>query len=191
MIFNALVCFGAEPTAQGIVEQVHAKIKSLGAYESEFKARVKGITMGGHYAVSGDDYYLEIAKAEIYGDAKYRREINHKHKEVIVDRVKAGEKNILKNPAQAFDIADKGFDAKVEKSTSKGWSIVLRPTDERLKSIDKIEMEVERATMLPTSLTYEIGGDKITIKFDSFTPLRGEIPRYDQSKYSGYEVIDF
>lgn len=96
-----------EPSADGraaeILEKLAAGFRALGAYGVTFEVSSDEYTTRGRYAVEGENYYIAVGEAEVYCDGKIRYEIDNRRREVTIDDVDTSSRNLLSNPAHAFD----------------------------------------------------------------------------------------
>ena len=60
-------------------------------------------TTRGRYAVEGEKLLYRGGEAEVYCDGKIRYEIDNRRREVTIDDVDTSSRNLLSNPAHAFD----------------------------------------------------------------------------------------
>ena len=93
----------ADGRAAEILEKLAAGFRALGAYGVTFEVSSDEYTTRGRYAVEGENYYIAVGEAEVYCDGKIRYEIDNRRREVTIDDVDTSSRNLLSNPAHAFD----------------------------------------------------------------------------------------
>ena len=93
----------ADGRAAEILENLAAGFRALGAYGVTFEVSSDEYTTRGRYAVEGEKYYIAVGEAEVYCDGKIRYEIDNRRREVTIDDVDTSSRNLLSNPAHAFD----------------------------------------------------------------------------------------
>ena len=89
--------------ADAILAGVSDGFRALGAYGVSFEVRSDEYVTRGRYAVEGENYYLVLGDAEVYCDGAVRYEVDNRRREVTIDVVDTGSRNILNNPVHAFD----------------------------------------------------------------------------------------
>ena len=93
----------AADRADAILAGVSDGFRALGAYGVSFEVRSDEYVTRGRYAVEGENYYLVLGDAEVYCDGAVRYEVDNRRREVTIDVVDTGSRNILNNPVHAFD----------------------------------------------------------------------------------------
>lgn len=197
----------AQEDGQAVLDKLSEKIKSLGDYAVEYVAYVEGYRAEGQYIVSGDSYVItvgpNIAGAdvdyEIICDGKARFEINHNDEEVIIDNINPDDRNILTNPTRAFDFASDSFKSYYRGTKSIDGQmcdlISLLPIYEG-SSLTGIYLSVGVNSGLPVELKYSVDGldgevVARVVKFESSQSITQSTFKFDKSKYSEYELVDF
>lgn len=192
------VSAAADNRSQSILTQLSAKIKALGEYHARFEVVAEDNNIAGVYTVSGDKYFMQTEDYRVISDGKVKYEINHYDREVIVDRIKSGDRNILSNPTRAFDFASDIFNGTyVGTQTVRGVAsdiIKLTPTDSK-STLKSITLAVSQATGLPVEIRYRSEGvtDEVVVRIVKIEsgPLKDAVFKFDRANYAGYEVVDF
>lgn len=188
----------ADNRSQAILTQLSAKIKALGNYHARFEVEAEGNNISGVYAVSGDKYFMQTDDYKVISDGKVKYEINHYDREVIVDRINPGDRNILSNPTRAFDFASDIFTSTyIGTQTVRGVVsdvIKLTPTDSK-STLKSITLAVSQATGLPVEIRYRSEGvsDEVSVRIVKIESgmLKDAVFKFDRTSNPGYEVIDF
>lgn len=176
--------------AAGHLGRLSAFFRSLGSYRVVFEVRSAEASFPGYYSVGDGRYYISLGAAEVYGADDTRYEVDNDRREVVIDRVDASSRNLLNNPAHAFDFMEEEFRA--ESLSDTAGVVTLRLTPRRSGGgIGAIDVSVDRATGRPYRVEYLFEGEKIGIDIRSVTAESAAPARFDRSKYAGYETIDF
>ena len=93
----------AQPRATEILERLAAGFREMDGYGVKFGVVSGDYEARGSYVVEGDSYYLVLGDAEVFADGAVRREVDNRRREVTIDVVDTGSRNILNNPVHAFD----------------------------------------------------------------------------------------
>ena len=184
-----------EPSADGraaeILEKLAAGFRALGAYGVTFEVSSDEYTTRGRYAVEGENYYIAVGEAEVYCDGKIRYEIDNRRREVTIDDVDTSSRNLLSNPAHAFDYIGTQY-APSLMSDAKGRAVVrLTPTSADASPAGEILVTVDTAAMRPESLRYDYDGEQVGIAVLGVAPLDTPLKAFSKGDYKGYEFIDF
>lgn len=165
-------------------------VKALGNYAVRFTVEVGEHRMSGNYSVGSDCYALTLGTVEVYGDTKCRYEVDTSRKEVVVDKVDNTSHNLLNNPLSAFDFI--GDEYIVTGISEQADRVDVRLTP-RQKSEQEgvIEVAIDTKTNLPKRIVYQPSGESIRINIDHIGATKLLPPKFDQTKYRDYEIIDF
>ena len=79
------------------------------SYETEFAVTAGDQCVTGRYVVAGDRYYIAVGDVEAFADGQVRREVDNRHREVTLVAVETENRNILSDPAHAFDLLDGAY----------------------------------------------------------------------------------
>ena len=186
---------GLAPFADGraaeILEKLAAGFRALGAYGVTFEVSSDEYTTRGRYAVEGENYYIAVGEAEVYCDGKIRYEIDNRRREVTIDDVDTSSRNLLSNPAHAFDFIGTQYAPSLV-SDAEGRAVVrLTPTSADASPAGEILVTVDTAAMRPESLRYDYDGEQVGIAVLGVAPLGTPLKAFSKGDYKGYEFIDF
>lgn len=186
---------GLAPSADGraaeILEKLAAGFRALGAYGVTFEVSSDEYTTRGRYAVEGENYYIAVGEAEVYCDGKIRYEIDNRRREVTIDDVDTSSRNLLSNPAHAFDFIGTQYAPSLV-SDAEGRAVVrLTPTSADASPAGEILVTVDTAAMRPESLRYDYDGEQVGIAVLGVAPLDTPLKAFSKGDYKGYEFIDF
>ena len=146
----------------------------------------------GIFMVDGQDYYITIGIMEVYGDGSRRYEVNNERKEVTIDSVDLGSVDLLTNPTHAFDFVDEEFRSELVSYSATAGVLRLVPRDSAL-GISEIEVAMRRdgERVVPTRVTYDYGGDSISIELTAVAWSERGLPRWDKNEYRAYDIVSF
>ena len=146
----------------------------------------------GLFMVDGRDYYITIGIMEVYGDGSRRYEVNNERKEVTIDSVDLGSVDLLTNPTHAFDFVDEEFRSELVSYSATAGVLHLVPRDSAL-GISEIEVAMRRdgERVVPTRVTYDYGGDSISIELTAVAWSERGLPRWDKNEYRAYDIVSF
>ena len=184
-----------EPSADGRAAEILGKLaagfRALGAYGVTFEVSSDEYTTRGRYAVEGENYYIAVGEAEVYCDGKIRYEIDNRRREVTIDDVDTSSRNLLSNPAHAFDFIGTQYAPSLV-SDAEGRAVVrLTPTSADASPAGEILVTVDTAAMRPESLRYDYDGEQVGIAVLGVAPLDTPLKAFSKGDYKGYEFIDF
>ena len=181
----------ADGRAAEILEQLAAGFRAQGAYGVAFEVSSDEYTTRGRYAVEGENYYIAVGEAEVYCDGKIRYEIDNRRREVTIDDVDTSSRNLLSNPAHAFDFIGTQYAPSLV-SDAEGRAVVrLTPTSADASPAGEILVTVDTAAMRPESLRYDYDGEQVGIAVLGVAPLDTPLKAFSKGDYKGYEFIDF
>ena len=181
----------ADGRAAEILEKLAAGFRALGAYGVTFEVSSDEYTTRGRYAVEGENYYIAVGEAEVYCDGKIRYEIDNRRREVTIDDVDTSSRNLLSNPAHAFDFIGTQYAPSLV-SDANGRAVVrLTPTSANASPAGEILVTVDTAAMRPESLRYDYDGEQVGIAVLGVAPLDTPLKAFSKGDYKGYEFIDF
>lgn len=184
-----------EPSADGraaeILEKLAAGFRALGAYGVTFEVSSDEYTTRGRYAVEGENYYIAVGEAEVYCDGKIRYEIDNRRREVTIDDVDTSSRNLLSNPAHAFDFIGTQYAPSLVSDAEDRAVVRLTPTSADASPAGEILVTVDTAAMRPESLRYDYDGEQVGIAVLGVAPLDTPLKAFSKGDYKGYEFIDF
>lgn len=183
------------PGAAGRAGEVLAKLsdgfRTMGAYGVAFEVASDEYATRGRYAVEGERYYLVLGDAEVYCDGSVRFEVDNRRREVTIDVVDTGSRNILNNPVHAFDFLGSEYAASLVGEQDGRAVVQLAPAPGNTSSAGNIVLTVDTATMRPVSLSYDYDGEQVRVSVLGVSPLGGPLKTFAKENYAGYEFIDF
>lgn len=192
VLFALLAAAGscrADDAAQAVLRRTADYVKKLGRYGVSFVLTSGDYLSSGRYAVEGDVYYIEVDNAEVYSDGKTRFEVNHSRKEVSVDDMDTSSRNILDNPTRCFDFVGTDYRSEVESRDGDAVTLHLRAVDPEVEG--DIRLTVSESTGRPSSITYTLYDDSVTVRITDIFSSSERVKRFDRSAYRDYEMIDF
>ena len=181
----------ADGRAAEILEKLAAGFRALGAYGVTFEVSSDEYTTRGRYAVEGENYYIAVGEAEVYCDGKIRYEIDNRRREVTIDDVDTSSRNLLSNPAHAFDFIGTQYAPSLVSDAGGRAVVRLTPTSADASPAGEILVTVDTAAMRPESLRYDYDGEQVGIAVLCVAPLDTPLKAFSKGDYKGYEFIDF
>ena len=181
----------ADGRAAEILEKLAAGFRALGAYGVAFEVSSDEYTTRGRYAVEGENYYIAVGEAEVYCDGKIRYEIDNRRREVTIDDVDTSSRNLLSNPAHAFDFIGTQYAPSLVSDAGGRAVVRLTPTSANASPAGEILVTVDTAAMRPESLRYDYDGEQVGIAVLGVAPLDTPLKAFSKGDYKGYEFIDF
>lgn len=193
LLLLALGAFGAAAAdrAGEILAALADGFRAMGAYEVTFTVAAGDNSVTGDYAVDGERYRMTLADAEVFCDGEVRWEADNRRREVSVDKVDRESRNILDNPAHAFDFVGREYVPELLCERNGVAVVRLRPAAQGASPAGEVTVEVETASMHPRSLSYDYDGERVTVAVERIAPLSSPLGGFDAGKYAGYEFIDF
>ena len=179
----------ADERSQNVLRSVAEYVQALGEYEAEFDVVAGDYRTNGRYGVLGDTYHIEVAQAEVYSDGKVRYEVDHDRGEVNIDVMDLASRNILDNPTRCFDFVGDDYASEIYSEEGGNVTLLLRANDEAIEG--DIYLTVDSTTGRPRKIVYVLYDDRIEVTIVSLERRKNAVKRYDESKYKGYEIVDF
>lgn len=177
--------------AEELLRRLVASIKALGDYGVSFAVESGDQTVEGHYSVSGNRYSMTLGDAEVFCDGKVRYEVDHRRREVVIDRVNESSRNIVDNPTRAFDFLDAQYRASLVSEAGSCAVVRLTPAEGGALPVGSILLEVDTSAAKPRSLTYDFDGEQIVVRVSRIAAEHAALRTFDASACKGYEFIDF
>jgi hypothetical protein len=81
--------------------------------------------------------------------------------------------------------------ASFEEISSSEWRLVLRPAEGVLEGIEFVVLDVDRNSMLPTMLGYDMSGVGLYLNIEKIQPTTTSPSDFVVAVPEGFEVIDF
>jgi len=173
-----------------LLDGISKSLSKLGDYRVSFSVNMGEESVVGSYVVSGDEYYMELATAEIYCDGEVKYEVNNRDMEIIVDNTDLTSPNVLNNPTRGFDFLDSQFKSTVTGERGGEIAIRLDPKTDETLVFGHIVVTINSKSGLPTSILYDMDGDSVRVVIESITSSSAP-KRFERREYKKYEWIDF
>ena len=159
-------------------------------YHVDFEIAADDYRSKGEYVVAGRDFYLRTDDTEVYAESGIRREITRSKKEITIDTIDASARDIISNPSTGFSALSEDFSSTTVPLPDGGYRITFVPKAESSAS-ETITVSVAKDGRTPTSIIYNTASGAIEVRLRVIEPAKNGCPHYDETKYRGYEVIDF
>lgn len=180
----------AADRAAELLAALSARYRDMASYETEFAVTTGDQLVTGRYVVAGDSYYIAVGDVEAFADGEVRREVDNRHREITLVAVETENRNILTDPVHAFDLLDDAYRPTLLAERDGTAQIRLDPVSGGAAPVGVVTVTLDTATRLPRSLVYDYDGERIAVEIVRTTP-GATLPRFDRSRYPGYEIIDF
>lgn len=177
--------------AEELLRRLVASIRALGDYGVSFAVESGDQTVEGHYSVSGNRYSMTLGDAEVFCDGKVRYEVDHRRREVVIDRVNESSRNIVDNPTRAFEFLDAQYRASLVSEAGSCAVVRLTPAEGGALPVGSILLEVDTSAAKPRSLTYDFDGEQVVVRVSRIAAEHAALRTFDASACKGYEFIDF
>lgn len=176
--------------AAEIVAALADAFRAMKRYAVSFSVLAGENASRGRYAVAGQDYFLTLGDAEVFGDGQLRYEVDNRRREITVDRMDGASRNILDNPVGAFDFLGSEYRSSLLWERDGRAAVRLTPMAKG-STVGHITLVVATAAMRPLSLAYDYDGERIEVVVERVEPLDEPLRRFDRKAYADYEFIDF
>ncbi len=186
---TSTVAESSQVDARTILQRVADYIRSLGAYDAEFRVRSGDYSTTGQYSVAGDAYHIKVDRAEVYSDGSVRYEVDLERKEINVDNMDLASRNIMDNPTRCFDFVGDDYSSEVIHSENGRSTLHLKATDPAIEG--DIYLEVQEHSGRPMKIVYTLYEDRVEVDVTSLESRRGKVESFSQTKFAGYDVVDF
>lgn len=180
----------ADEAAESILKDIERNLAAMGAYRVEFEVVAGDYRSTGEYVVAGRDFYLRADDTEVYVSGGVRREASHSKKEVTIDTADTSARDIISNPSAGFSVLLEDFDSVTASSADGEQHITLVPKGES-SAHESVTVVVAKDGKFPKSITYNTASGAIEVRLLGVEPASGGVPRFDKTKYEGYEMVDF
>ena len=169
------------------------KMAAMGSYHIDFEVEMAGASMPskGYCEVSGEMYVIAIEELRQVFDGTTQWVFNGVNREVTLDSPRTDSRSLFDNPTKAFDFTEELFE--VESVTHEAAVIHLRllPKEGVLDGIERVLLTIDEATMLPSSLGYDMAGLGLYINIVDIKPITPTKADFEVRVPYGFEVIDF
>ena len=170
------------------------KVASIGSYRVDFELEMPGAAgvSKGECRIAGESYVISIEGMMQGSDGVTLWVVDGVNEEVMLDAPRTTSRSLFDNPTKAFDFAEELFEiVSFESASPKEWELQLRPAKGVLDGIDVVELRVDKTTLLPTRLGYDMAGAGLYVNIRSLRPEKFPEESFQAPKPEGYEVIDF
>ncbi|MBR3683001.1 MAG: outer membrane lipoprotein carrier protein LolA [Tidjanibacter sp.] len=188
----------AQPSGGEVLQQMSAKLAAMGSYRIDYALEMPTAEQAsvGYLIVSdGGRFVIDIDGLKQGSDGEVVWVVNPLNKEISLDTPLPESRNLFDNPTKAFDFAADLFEVEYTEATSEGnWRIVLLPKEGVLEGVERVVVEIDRKTLLPTRLGYDMAGVGLWITINSiepYTPAAHDFEVPTQQRFPDYEMIDF
>ncbi len=198
-LFTALCATAtAQTSGSEVLQQMSAKLADMGSYRIDYALEMATAETpsAGYLIVSnGGRFVIDIDGLKQGSDGEVVWVVNPLNKEITLDTPLPNSHSLFDNPTKAFDFAAELFTEEYTEPTADGsWRVVLLPKEGVLEGVERVVVEIDKKSLLPTRLGYDLSGMSIWIIIDSVKPYTPaahvfEVPTTEQ--YPDYEVIDF
>ncbi len=172
--------------------EMRGAIEAMGSYEVSFSVSLDEMTIGGGYRVDGERYHLVLEGEEIWGDAHERVSVNHTMQEVVVEHLDDDSSLspiVVVDPVRAFTSLEEIFDVELIEDQSGVDITALRLTPKVAGGqMESSILNISNSTNLPTSIVYEVGGDRLIVEIEHF--VTSQTPLVTPQYPSSYEIFD-
>lgn len=188
----------AQPSGGEVLQQMSAKLAAMGSYRIDYALEMPTAEQAsvGYLIVSdGGCFVIDIDGLKQGSDGEVVWVVNPLNKEISLDTPLPESRNLFDNPTKAFDFAVDLFEVEYTEATAEGnWRIVLLPKEGVLEGVERVVVEIDRKTLLPTHLGYDMAGVGLWITIKSikpYTPATHDFEVPTQQQFPDYELIDF
>lgn len=188
------VVVGYSQSGSEVLRAMAEKVASLGSYGIDFELEMpmaEGVSQG-ECKIDGGRYVISIEGMMQGSDGVTLWVVNALNEEVLLDSPRTDSRSLFDNPTKAFDFAEELFEVVSFKDHSPmEWELHLRPAEGVLDGIDVVELRVDKTTLLPTRLGYDMAGVGLYVNIRSLRPEKFAESDFVVPEPKGYEVIDF
>ncbi|MBQ5669295.1 MAG: hypothetical protein IIV29_01220 [Tidjanibacter sp.] len=191
-----LLCatIGRGQTGGEILSQMGAKLNAMGAYRIDFELEMPTATdtSKGYCVVEGERYVISIEDLSQGCDGQTQWTLNGQNREATFDTPRTDSRNLFDNPTKAFDFSEELFAVESVTTNKNGdWQLVLLPAEGVLDGIERVVVRVDKKSLLPTALGYDMAGIGLWINIAKIAPTSTTPTIFTPTIPEGYEVIDF
>ena len=196
LMFFAVVCGATMLHAQSgseLLGSLSEKMEAMGSYHIDFEVEMAGAAMPskGYCEVSGNMYVIAVEDMRQGCDGTTQWVFNGVNREVTFDNPRTDSRSLFDNPTKAFDFTEELFE--VESVTHEAAMIHLRllPKEGVLDGVERVLLTIDEATMLPSSLGYDMAGLGLYVNIVDIKPITATKADFEVRVPYGFEVIDF
>lgn len=202
ILFTLLLGVAASYGQSGaeVLARVGENFAAMDSYRIDFELEMSSATDSskGYCLISEPLYLISIDGADPQSGMKQGFDgqkmwmFDGISREIVYDNHKSQSHSLFENPTKAFDFSEDLFAVVGVEDGEKGvWSITLRPKAGVLDGIEYVVLEVDKKSLLPTRLGYDMAGAGIYIRIAKITPVEASPDDFTVTPPDGFEVIDF
>lgn len=192
-VLSALV--GYAQSGSEVLGAMADKIGSMDAYQIDFELEMPTATDSskGSCKVWGERYVIAIDDMKQGSDGSVVWTLIGANQEVTLDNPHPQSRSLFDNPTKAFDFAEELFEVEWMESfdNDSRWRLVMLPSQGVLDGVERVVLEVDNKSNLPTRLGYDMAGMGLWIKVLSIKPIKPTEEMFAVERPDGYEVVDF
>lgn len=195
-VFLLVLCSAVTLHAQSGSEVLGAlsdKMDAMESYRIDFELVMAGAEMNskGYCLVSGEKYVIAIEELKQGCDGTIQWMFNGLNKEVTYDTPRADSRSLFDNPTKAFDFTEELFEVESVAHEAAMIHLQLLPKEGVLDGIDKVLLTIDEATMMPSSLGYDMAGMELFVNVVDITSVVTTPADFVVVVPEDFEVIDF
>lgn len=180
----------ADDRSAQLLSKLSSALRGMGCYRVEFEVVSDDLRTAGHYVVEGDGYYLRIGDAEVYCDGRTRWEVDPGKREVVIDTVDGGSRNLLDNPTRGFDFLNETF-AHAVVGEENGTAVVRLASADASAPVGTITLTLDAGSGIPHAVAYDFDGEQVVIVISRVAAEPNPPAPFSAAKYPDFETIDF
>lgn len=178
-----------------VIGAMAEKMGAMDAYQIDFELVMPTATDSskGSCEVWGEKYVIAIEDMKQGSDGSVVWTLIGANKEITLDAPRTNSRSLFDNPTKAFNFAEELFEVESVESfeNDSRWRLVLLPGEGVLEGIERVVVEVDKTTLLPTRLGYDMAGVGLWVNIRSIAPSQPLEELFAIPSVEGYEVIDF
>lgn len=178
-----------------VLAALSQKMSAMGAYRIDFELEMPTATDSskGSCEVWGEKYVIAIEDMKQGSDGSVVWTLIGANKEITLDAPRTNSRSLFDNPTKAFDFAEELFSVESVESfeNDSRWRLVLLPEEGVLEGVERVVLEVDKKSNLPTRLGYDMSGVGLWLNVCSIAASQPSAELFAVPSVEGYEVIDF
>ncbi len=178
-----------------VLAALSQKMSAMGAYRIDFELEMPTATDSskGSCEVWGERYVIAIEDMKHGSDGSVVWTLIGANKEITLDAPRTNSRSLFDNPTKAFDFAEELFSVESVESfeNDSRWRLVLLPEEGVLEGVERVVLEVDKKSNLPTRLGYDMSGVGLWLNVCSIAASQPSAELFAVPSVEGYEVIDF
>lgn len=177
-----------------VLRQVGEKMGAMGAYRIDFELEMAGAEKNseGYCVVDGESYVIAIDGLKQGCDGATLWVENGTNQEITLDNPNTESRSLFDNPTRAFDFAEELFEVVTfQEQSATEWRLILRPAEGVLDGIEYVVLDVDKRSLLPTLLGYDMAGVGLYVNILKINSVTTSPEEFKVAPKEGYEMIDF